>query len=268
MGQINLNRSEHTGMIPAEAIMYLPVPVENPAPGAPAFEDRWAKFSTLKQALQFAYNYITATESPFAASTLQQHVINTADGVVEFVLPETPEADDRFLLVPALPSYETNALIIRHNGVPIAGVLDDVTVNINGMAVELLYLNGTIGWVVLEKGQTAYIQRSVVYGSDVTNRRITAQQNVITGIDDLETLIITTSDVNGTIQLPDSTTVADIFQFSVLQVGDGQMTFIIDPASADVITEVNDATTTLGPGSLIQVVKAASGSWVIAGALN
>lgn len=267
MTQINVGRTEVTSPIPDSAIFYSPIPVENPAPGEPAFQDRFSTFGHLKRSLQFAYSYITTAESPFLASTLQQHVINTADGVVEFTLPAVPEADDRYLLVPALPSYETNALIIRHNGVPIAGVLDDVTINVNGLAVEFLYINGTIGWVVLEKGQTTYVQRSVVYGADVTNRRVTAQQAVITGIDDLETLIVTTSDLNGTVQLPDSNSVGDIFQFSVMQVGDGQMTFIIDPNSTDVIIEVNSATTTIGAGALVQVVKASNGEWVIAGAL-
>lgn len=259
---IGNGRAQVQAPIDAESLLYTPVP-----DGSGGYTDNWAKLKDVMASLEHAYSYITNVESPYSGATLINHLINTTGGQVEFQLPASPSPNQKFRLAPAASTYETNSLIIRRNGNPIGGVDDDVEINQNGVAVELVYIDATYGWAILERGDTMVLQRVTLQGADITSKRTSNNTTVTTSPSDLETLVITTSDTNGDVELFDSSQVSDLFQMSFVQQGAGSMTFTLPQGSSDTILALDDAVTTAGPGALVQVIKLAAGLWFITGGL-
>lgn len=69
-----------------------------------------------------------------------------------FTLPASPAPGDSILLTPAHAGYLTYPLTIERNGKNIGGVADDVSVNIDGLVVQLTFIDESIGWSVNDVG--------------------------------------------------------------------------------------------------------------------
>lgn len=255
-------RSQVQSPLDPKTLFYTPQP-----DGQGGYVDGWAELEDVTASLETAYSYITAAESPFNAGTLINHLINTTTGPVSFVLPANPNPNQRYRIAPAAQTFETNPVTLVANGNPIAGQADDINLDQNGLAVEVVFVDATYGWAIIPRGETLFLQRTTLQGADVTAKRVDNNVTTVTSPSDLETLVLCTSDTDGSVELFDSTQVNDLFQMSFVQQGAGAKTFTLPTGSSDQILAVDNAVLTAGPGALVQAIKLVDGLWLISGGL-
>lgn len=84
---------------------------------------------------------------------------DTSGGSFDVTLPGTPSTYDTVTIVPLYPTYDVNPLTVKTFGgaLPIAGVMDDLVIDQLGCAVQLTYIDMTIGWAVIKQGDVNLI---------------------------------------------------------------------------------------------------------------
>jgi hypothetical protein len=95
----------------------------------------------------------TTLASPYTAQRNEQILVNTTTSALTVVLPTNAQFGDSILLAP-VSSLSANNLIIDNNGQNINSVNDTVTVNVT-VTLEVIYYGSTIGWAVVQKGDTS-----------------------------------------------------------------------------------------------------------------
>lgn len=86
----------------------------------------------------------------FPAQARDHILVDTYLYPLTIALPASPTINNRIRIVPARPTYSTNSLTIDNNGNPIGGVTDTVEVDVDGLALEFIWVGGDVGWVVNE----------------------------------------------------------------------------------------------------------------------
>ena len=72
--------------------------------------------------------------------------VNTTAGVLTITLPPQPNKGDIVRIFDVANTFDTNALTINRNGRPIMSAADNLTVNTEGAAFDLIYYDNTLGW--------------------------------------------------------------------------------------------------------------------------
>jgi hypothetical protein len=90
------------------------------------------------QPLGIAYTKVIANTT---AKINQGYIANTAAGSFTITLPSSPQTGNYVIIVDDA-SFDTNPLFIARNGEPIVGVYENLTLNIAGVSVTLLYDGG------------------------------------------------------------------------------------------------------------------------------
>ena len=90
------------------------------------------------QPLGISYTKVIANTT---AKINQGYIANTAAGSFTITLPLSPQTGNYVIIVDDA-SFDTNPLYIARNGEPIIGVYEDLTLNIAGVSVTLLYDGG------------------------------------------------------------------------------------------------------------------------------
>ena len=93
---------------------------------------------------------ITADPNPAVAGT--GYFVNTTSGAVTVTLPSSPSAGDIVAVSDYAQTSTTNAITIGRNGENIQGSAADLTINKNGAAITLIYVDATKGWIVINSG--------------------------------------------------------------------------------------------------------------------
>jgi hypothetical protein len=75
-------------------------------------------------------------------------LVNTSGGAVTITLPASAVAGDEVVIRDAKRTSETNAITVARNGLNIGGLAEDMTMNINGVQVHLVYVDAGHGWSV------------------------------------------------------------------------------------------------------------------------
>ena len=78
--------------------------------------------------------------------SFQQVFCNTSGGAVTLTLPASPNTGDTIRIFDVTKTFDTNNLTVARNGRLIQGDADNLTVNIEGAAFELVYSGDTYGW--------------------------------------------------------------------------------------------------------------------------
>lgn len=91
----------------------------------------------------FVYSVVTTS---FSAANWNGYFINTTSGGVTATLPANPSTGDTIRFLDVARTFQTNALTVNRNGQRIQGDLDNLTVNTQGAAFELIFSNTTFGW--------------------------------------------------------------------------------------------------------------------------
>jgi hypothetical protein len=77
---------------------------------------------------------------------------NTTSSAFTVTLPATPSAGNVIAISDYAATFATNNITVDPNGNKIAGSTDDKVLNTNGIAVTLVYVDSTEGWLVTDSG--------------------------------------------------------------------------------------------------------------------
>ena len=89
------------------------------------------------------YNTIT---SAYTAVAGDQIFANTTSSAITITLPASPAVGDEVTIIDARGTFATNNLIVDRNSQPINSVNANLTLNVNGQAITLVYVDATRGW--------------------------------------------------------------------------------------------------------------------------
>ena len=88
----------------------------------------------------------------FTAVTGTGYFCDTTGGAFTVTLPLSPSAGDVIGVADYAKTFDTDNLTLGRNGSNISGGADDAVVNTAGIAVTLVYVDGTKGWIVTDSG--------------------------------------------------------------------------------------------------------------------
>ena len=92
------------------------------------------------------------TSTPFTATSGKGYFINTTSGAITMNLPTSPTAGDIVAVSDYAKTFDDNNLTIGRGGSNIGGVGVDAIVNTEGIALTLVYIDGTKGWIITDSG--------------------------------------------------------------------------------------------------------------------
>jgi len=72
--------------------------------------------------------------------------VDTTSAAVTLTLPGSPATGDKILLLDLASTFDTNNLTIARNGLKIMGLNENMTVDVEDAAIELVYTGSTYGW--------------------------------------------------------------------------------------------------------------------------
>mgnify|MGYP003148502575 CR=1 FL=1 len=88
----------------------------------------------------------------FTAATGTGYFCNTTGGAFTVTLPASPTAGDVVGVSDYAKTFDTYALTLGRNSEKIGGVADDSVLTTEGIAVTLVYVDSTKGWIVTDSG--------------------------------------------------------------------------------------------------------------------
>jgi hypothetical protein len=94
----------------------------------------------------------TAKTASFTAVSGNGYFVNTTSGAITVTLPATPSAGDIVGIKDYANTWDTNNVTLARNGSNIGGSAVDGTLSIQGLAVTLVYVDATKGWLVTDSG--------------------------------------------------------------------------------------------------------------------
>jgi hypothetical protein len=99
----------------------------------------------------------TAKTANFTAVAGNGYFVNTTSGAITVTLPATPSAGDLVGIKDYANTADTNNITIARNGSNIQGIANDFTISTEGLAITLIYVDGTQGWVSTGAAQASNI---------------------------------------------------------------------------------------------------------------
>ena len=94
----------------------------------------------------------TVKTGDFTAVAGEGYFINTTSGEVTVTLPSSPSAGAVVAVKDYANTFDTNKVILNRNGEPIGGDANNSELTTEGLAVTLVYVDGTKGWLVTDDG--------------------------------------------------------------------------------------------------------------------
>jgi len=83
-----------------------------------------------------------------AAIPNASYFVDTTSGAITVTLPAEPQIGDVVRIFDARSNFDTTALTVDRNGKLVMGAADNLTVNTEGAAFELVYHSSATGWRV------------------------------------------------------------------------------------------------------------------------
>jgi hypothetical protein len=94
----------------------------------------------------------TAKTASFTAVSGNGYFVNTTSGAVTMTLPASPSAGDIVAVSDYAQTSTTNNITVARNSSNIEGDASDLVIARNGVAMTLVYVDGTRGWKVVDSG--------------------------------------------------------------------------------------------------------------------
>jgi hypothetical protein len=101
---------------------------------------------TVVTILEKGYATITNSNSPYTAVAGAQIFANTTANPITVNLPASPSVGDEVMVMDTRGTWNSNNCTIGRNGQPINTATSDLTLNTNGQAITLVYVDATRGW--------------------------------------------------------------------------------------------------------------------------
>jgi len=100
-----------------------------------------------------AVNWETTKKTAnFTATSGEGYFCDTSGGAFTLTLPSSPSAGDIVAFKDYAKTFDSNALTISRNSEKIGGSANDSIVSEEGIAITLVYVDSTQGWLVTESG--------------------------------------------------------------------------------------------------------------------
>ncbi len=80
------------------------------------------------------------------------YFVNTTSGAITVTLPASPDAGAVIAVKDYANTFDTNNVTLARNGSNIGGAAFDATLSTEGLAVTLVYVDATQGWLVTDNG--------------------------------------------------------------------------------------------------------------------
>ena len=96
--------------------------------------------------LSKGYATITDSNSPYTSVAGAQIFANTTANPITINLPASPAVGDEVSVLDTRGTWNSNNCTIGRNGKPINSATSDLTLNTNGQAITLVYVDATRGW--------------------------------------------------------------------------------------------------------------------------
>jgi len=94
----------------------------------------------------------TVKTGDFTAVNGVGYFVNTTSGAITVTLPASPAAGAVVAVKDYANTFDTNAVTLGRNGSNIGGAATDATLSIEGLAITLVYVDATKGWLVTDNG--------------------------------------------------------------------------------------------------------------------
>ena len=94
----------------------------------------------------------TVKTGDFTAVAGEGYFVNTTSGEIDVTLPASPSAGDVVAIKDYANTWDTNNCILLRNGSNIGGLALDSTISTEGLAVTLVFVDATKGWLVTDSG--------------------------------------------------------------------------------------------------------------------
>jgi hypothetical protein len=92
---------------------------------------------------------VTERTTAFTATVGSLHAVNTTTAAVT-VTPPTATAGQMFAIVDSRANSETNAITVATTTPKLLGASDDFIINNSGASATFMYMNSTVGWLLLK----------------------------------------------------------------------------------------------------------------------
>ena len=94
----------------------------------------------------------TVKTGDFTAVNGVGYFVNTTSGAITVTLPASPSAGAVVAVKDYANTFDTNAVTLGRNGSNIGGAATNATLSIEGLAITLVYVDATKGWLVTDNG--------------------------------------------------------------------------------------------------------------------
>ena len=114
----------------------------------------------------------TVKTSGFTAVSGVGYFVNTTSGAITVTLPASPAAGAVVAVKDYANTFDTNNVTLARNGSNIGGEAIDATLSTEGLAVTLVYVDATKGWLVTDDGLQSQAPTAlyiVATGGTITN---------------------------------------------------------------------------------------------------
>ena len=101
---------------------------------------------TVVTIIEKGYATITNSNSPYTAVAGAQIFANTTANPITVNLPASPSVGDEVMVMDTRGTWNSNNCTIGRTGPPINTATSDLTLNTNGQAITLVYVDATRGW--------------------------------------------------------------------------------------------------------------------------
>jgi hypothetical protein len=99
-----------------------------------------------------SWNTTKITADPNPAVTGVGYFADTTSAAFTITLPSSPSAGAVVGIADYANTFATNSITVDRNGSNIGGAADNTVLSINGIAVTLVYVDATQGWIVTDSG--------------------------------------------------------------------------------------------------------------------
>ena len=83
----------------------------------------------------------------FTAANGKGYFVNTTSGAITVTLPSSPTAGDIVAVRDYAKTFDQNTCTLARNGSKIEGATDDSVLGTEGLAVTIVFVDATRGWV-------------------------------------------------------------------------------------------------------------------------
>jgi hypothetical protein len=105
----------------------------------------------------------TAKTAGFTAVSGNGYFVDTSSGGLTVTLPASPSAGDIVAVKDYANTWDTSNCLLSRNGSNIGGVAADANLTTEGLAVTLVYVDATKGWLVTDSGLQSEAPEPVTY---------------------------------------------------------------------------------------------------------